>query len=195
MKLIKLAHLMALGAALSFAVVGCKHKPVGVTPLPNSMGGHPGDPNGGIPIGGDTNGLANSENPNVHPIADPSQYANWPRNESIFEADTVHFAYDSSVVRSEDKSKIAHVADYLKGNPNTALEVQGHCDERGTDEYNRALGERRALAVREELINLGVDASRVMTVSFGRQRPVDTADTEAAHAKNRRGAFVLLTHP
>jgi len=194
MKLIKLAHLMVLGAALSFAVVGCKHKPVGVTPLPNSMGGHPTDLPPGDKLPG---GPGTTENPNGTgiPANSPDAHAGWPRNTTIFEADTVHFAYDSSVIRPEDKSKIAHVADHLKGDPNTAVEVEGHCDERGTDEYNRALGERRALAIREELVALGIDATRVDTISYGRQRPVDTADTEAAHAKNRRGAFVLLTHP
>jgi len=113
----------------------------------------------------------------------------------MFEAQTVHFDYDSSVVKSGDKSKVAAVADALKANATAAVRVDGHCDERGTEEYNRSLGERRALAVREALIHDGIDPSRVDTRSYGRDRPVDTGKSEAAHKKNRRGEFILLTPP
>ena len=98
-------------------------------------------------------------------------------------------------MRAGEKSKVAAVADYLKANSSAAVKIEGHCDERGTDEYNRALGERRALAVREELVGLGIDPSRADTISFGRNRPIDTGHSDASHAKNRRAAFVLLTPP
>jgi peptidoglycan-associated lipoprotein len=75
------------------------------------------------------------------------------------------------------------------------VEVDGHCDERGTEEYNRALGERRALALREELISLGVDPNRIDTVSYGKDRPAETGHDEAAWRKNRRGEFLLETPP
>jgi peptidoglycan-associated lipoprotein len=75
-----------------------------------------------------------------------------------------------------------------------ALLIEGHCDERGTEEYNRALGERRALALREALVADGVDGMKVTTRSFGKDRPVDTSNTESGMAKNRRGEFVVL-HP
>jgi len=192
MKVTKFANLLAVGLALTFAV-GCKKKPTGVTPLPGERPAvvGPGDQSGMInPTPGTGVG---SEGTSATPMGNPADWANATRDDKKFEADTVHFKYDSSVVQSSDKSKIADVADYLKGNANTAVEVDGHCDERGTDEYNRALGERRALAVREELIALGVDGTRVLTVSFGRSRPIDTGHSEAAHAKNRRGEFILLT--
>jgi len=110
-------------------------------------------------------------------------------------ADTVHFDYDSSVVKAGEKPKVEAVADYLKGNRSSAVKIEGHCDERGTEEYNRALGERRALALREELARLGIDPGRVDTISYGKDRPVDTGRDESAHRKNRRGEFVVLTPP
>jgi peptidoglycan-associated lipoprotein len=188
MKVTKFVNLVAVGLALTCAV-GCKKKPVGVTELPGHKPAVIGDTDQGNmlqnpPGTGDTG---------TTPMGNPADWANATRNETKFAADTVHFKYDSSVVPSSDKSKIAEVADYLKGTPNTGVEVDGHCDERGTDEYNRALGERRALAVREELIAQGVDGARVMTVSFGRSRPADTGHSDASHAKNRRAEFVLLT--
>jgi peptidoglycan-associated lipoprotein len=113
----------------------------------------------------------------------------------MLKAHTVYFAYDSSVVRSSEKSKVAAVADYLKGNPAAAVRVEGNCDERGTEEYNRALGERRALAVRGMLVSLGIDPRRVDTISYGKDRPVEPLHNEAAWSKNRRDDFVLLTPP
>ena len=77
----------------------------------------------------------------------------------------------------------------------TAVLVEGNCDERGTEEYNRSLGERRALAGREYLIKLGIDADRVDTITYGEDRPADPGHNEAAWAKNRRDDFVVLTAP
>lgn len=105
--------------------------------------------------------------------------------------DTVYFEYDKSAIKSSEYAKVGAVAEYLKSNTQDDLLVEGHCDERGTEEYNRALGER-ALAIRERLVNLGVPATRVTTISFGKDRPVDTGHTEDAFSKNRRGEFVLL---
>ena len=191
MKLIKLGNLLVIGLTLSLAAIGCKHRPQNVTPLPGQRAGTVGDAGQGNLIG---NGPGTGgEGASATPQGNPGEWANAARDEQKFQADTVHFDYDSSVVKSSEQSKVADVADYLKGNPANGLEIQGHCDERGTDEYNRALGERRALALREELIGLGVGGERIMTISFGRSRPIDTGHTEAAHARNRRGMFVLLT--
>jgi len=116
-------------------------------------------------------------------------------NTTIFEADTVHFAFDSSVVKKDDQPKAANVAEYLKGHADNKVRIKGHCDERGTAGYNQALGERRALALRQELIGLGVDPIRIDTISYGFEKPVDPGHNETAWAKNRRGEFVLLTPP
>ena len=100
----------------------------------------------------------------------------------------VHFAFDSSSVSPEDSGKVRAVADFLKNAPNSVI-VAGFTDERGTAGYNRALGEKRAGAVREALIADGVGAARVQTVSFGAEMPVDPASNDAAWAANRRAEF------
>jgi peptidoglycan-associated lipoprotein len=85
------------------------------------------------------------------------------------------------------------VATYLKNTPNVQLVVEGHCDERGTEEYNRSLGERRAISAREYLLQKhGLSSERVTTVSFGEDKPVSNDKTEEGYARNRRGEFVLL---
>ncbi len=83
----------------------------------------------------------------------------------------------------------------MKKNPANALKIEGHCDERGTEEYNRSLGERRAFALREYLTNLGINPGLIDTVSFGKDQPADSGHDEAAYAKNRRGVFVVLMPP
>jgi peptidoglycan-associated lipoprotein len=103
----------------------------------------------------------------------------------------VLFEYDSARIKPSEVSKLETVAAYLRSNPGK-LVIEGHCDERGTAEYNRALGERRALAAREELVRLGVDAHRVSTISYGKDRPEDMGHDEAAWARNRRCEFVVV---
>ncbi|MBI2925668.1 MAG: peptidoglycan-associated lipoprotein Pal [Verrucomicrobia bacterium] len=109
-----------------------------------------------------------------------------------FKEQTVYFDFDRAAVRPAEKTKVEFVATYLKGNPTNKLRVEGHCDERGTEEYNRALGERRALSLREYLINLGIGADRIITISYGEDRPAVPGQDESAWSKNRRGEFVLL---
>jgi peptidoglycan-associated lipoprotein len=171
--------------------LGCRKTPVNVTDLPGYKPGVVGDPFATNTT--DTALLGGTNNPT--PMTDPNLRKDWARDHDIFKADTVHFDYDSTVVKSGDKPKVAKVADYLKANMADAVEIEGHCDERGTEEYNRSLGDRRALALREALAALGVDPMRVDTISYGKDRPVDTGKSEAAHRKNRRGEFVLEKHP
>src|ERR1043166_2659359 len=85
----------------------------------------------------------------------------------------VHFAYDSAAINPSEQSKLQAVADYMKANAGAKLKIEGHCDERGTAEYNRALGERRALAAREALIGMGVDGGNIQTKSLGKDQPAD----------------------
>jgi peptidoglycan-associated lipoprotein len=121
---------------------------------------------------------------------DPSK---WDENPAFFKANTVYFDYDRAAVRAGERVRVEEVAAYLKGKPGHMVKIEGHCDERGTEEYNRALGERRALAVREYLVNLGIQPERVHTISFGEDRPAEIGSSEGAWAKNRRGEFILLT--
>jgi peptidoglycan-associated lipoprotein len=106
----------------------------------------------------------------------------------------VHFKYDSAAVQKSEQANLEAVAQALAGDMSAKLLIEGDCDERGTEEYNRALGERRALALREALAKLGLDPMRVRTVSYGKDKPADTGHDESAWSKNRRGEFILL-HP
>jgi len=103
---------------------------------------------------------------------------------------TVFFAFDDSRISSEYAQVLAAHADFLVQNPNVTVTVEGHCDERGTPEYNIALGERRAKAVAQYLQNLGVSSSQVTTVSYGEEKPLIKASNNDAYAKNRRGVLV-----
>ena len=105
--------------------------------------------------------------------------------------DDVRFDFDKSEVREDGRKTCQVVADYLRKNPKAKLQIEGHCDERGTAEYNLALGERRAAAVMTYLVSLGVSKGALSTVSFGKERPLDTGHDEGAWAKNRRAHFVL----
>ncbi len=110
-----------------------------------------------------------------------------------FKADTVYFDFDKATIKASEEGKLQDVASYFKGNTTDALIVEGNCDERGTEKYNLSLGERRALAVREYLANLGMDPQRIKTVTYGFSKPVDSGHNEAAWKKNRRGDLVLVT--
>lgn len=101
----------------------------------------------------------------------------------------IHFAFDSSVLSQKAQDALKSKAKILKKNPELRLVIEGHCDERGTDEYNMALGERRARAAYEYLILLGVDADRMDLVSYGEERPLVEESNEEAWAKNRRNEF------
>jgi peptidoglycan-associated lipoprotein len=101
----------------------------------------------------------------------------------------IHFDYNSYTLTPAALEVLKRNAERIKGQPKVAIQIEGHCDERGTQEYNLALGERRALTVREYLINLGVDPARLTTISLGEEIPQDDGHTEAAWSKNRRGQF------
>lgn len=103
----------------------------------------------------------------------------------------IRFDFDKSAIREDAKPILAAVGDYLKKNRGAKLLIEGHCDERGTSEYNMALGDRRAESARAYLASLGVPASGLSTVSFGKEKPLDSGHDEAAWAKNRRAHFVL----
>jgi peptidoglycan-associated lipoprotein len=108
-----------------------------------------------------------------------------------FMNENVHYAFDSSVLDSTAQSILKTKADWMKKNPNAPVIIEGHCDERGTVAYNLALGERRAEAAKAYLVNLGIPAAGMSTISYGKERPVDPGKTEEAYAKNRRAHFVI----
>lgn len=105
--------------------------------------------------------------------------------------DRVFFALDSSVLSSEAQATLARQADWLKANSSVNVVVEGHCDERGTREYNLALGERRATAAKSYLVSTGVTTARVSTISYGKERPAVAGSDEAAWSQNRRAVTVI----
>jgi peptidoglycan-associated lipoprotein len=103
----------------------------------------------------------------------------------------IHFDYDRSNIRPEDRQILSGHAGYLLKNKNVKIVIEGNCDERGTAEYNLALGNRRAQEAKKFLVNSGVDRKRIETISYGMERPLDPAHNEDAWAKNRRDHFVV----
>jgi len=104
----------------------------------------------------------------------------------------VYFAYNRATIGTSERPKLETLAEYLRQHPDYCVVVEGHCDERGSVEYNRGLGELRAIAVKDYLVNLGIDKSRLETISYGEERPVVQSPTDpAGHAMNRRAEFVV----
>jgi peptidoglycan-associated lipoprotein len=106
--------------------------------------------------------------------------------------DPVYFEYDQASLTDRSRDILVRNAEWLQGNPQVRVQVEGHTDERGTNEYNLALGERRAASVRSYLTSLGIDASRLVTISYGEERPADPGHSEAAWASNRRVEFKAM---
>lgn len=105
--------------------------------------------------------------------------------------DRVFFDFDSIQLRPDAREILESQAEWLRQHPNVAVSIEGHADERGTREYNLALGERRANAIRDYLIALGIRQDRLKTISYGKERPVDPRSTAEAWEKNRRGVMVV----
>ena len=107
--------------------------------------------------------------------------------------DTVHFDYDKYNVKDEDRGLLQRQAAWLQKYPQVRVTVEGHCDERGTREFNLALGARRANAVKEYLVSLGVTSARVDTISYGKEKPMCTESDESCYAQNRRGVTTITS--
>ncbi len=105
--------------------------------------------------------------------------------------DRVFFAFDKFDLNAEAQDTLKRQAAWMRANPSVVITVEGHCDERGTREYNLALGERRATAVKNMLIDLGINPARVSTISYGKERPEALGSNEAAWAQNRRGVTIV----
>lgn len=107
-------------------------------------------------------------------------------------ATLIHFDYDKAIVRAGDAAVLDQKVAILQANPGLRIRISGHCDERGSDEYNLALGNRRATAAKQYIVSHGIDASRIETVSYGEERPIDPGHDEEAWAKNRRDETDIL---
>ncbi|MEJ2657112.1 MAG: peptidoglycan-associated lipoprotein Pal [Desulfobacterales bacterium] len=108
-----------------------------------------------------------------------------------FVDENIYFAFDSALLSDQARQILNRKADYLRTYPGLTVIVEGHCDERGTDAYNIALGERRAQSVKTFLVDLGISTKRLNTVSYGEERPIAMGHNEASYAKNRRVQFTV----
>lgn len=129
----------------------------------------------------------------VNPIPPPAQAEPAPSDEELFAKNVkdVFFDYDDSKIRAEDQSTISQDSSFLSQHSNIKFVVEGHCDSRGSSEYNLALGESRADAVRSALVSQGISADRIKTISYGKERPFCTDENEQCWQQNRRGHFAL----
>lgn len=130
--------------------------------------------------GGDATGLGHAENNRM--TGTGFKKGKW---------DAIHFDYDSASIKADDRKTLEDIAAFMKSHSGAKLKIEGHCDERGTPEYNRALGQRRASAAREYLIKLGASPSNIGTISYGEEVPEDLGHDDSAWAKNRRDEFGL----
>ncbi|MCM8815206.1 MAG: peptidoglycan-associated lipoprotein Pal [Candidatus Omnitrophica bacterium] len=103
----------------------------------------------------------------------------------------IYFDFDRYNIKTSEQKKLKILAEYLRNNPEISILIEGHCDERGSDEYNLVLGEKRALSARSFLIGLGIAPARLYTISYGESKPVDPGHNEEAWAKNRRAEFKI----
>jgi outer membrane protein OmpA-like peptidoglycan-associated protein len=206
MKNANLIGTFLLGMSLAAGVTGCKHKPM-LTPIPNNGGPPEATPGANTGSTGNNNlSPGNTAPPPTQPLvtgepipqnangAYAGVFLTGDQNRDKFKADTVYFDFDSSAIKPGEQAKLQEVAAYFKDNQKMeALIIEGNCDERGTEKYNLSLGERRALAAREFIANLGVDPARIKTVTYGASHAVDPGHNESAWKQNRRDEFILVT--
>lgn len=199
MKMNKIVFTLAIVLVAALASTGCKKGTPKTTMIPGHNQPPVGDRGGagtlgdGGTMGGDTGGGFGTKSGGGD-TAGLDMFEGMIKDQAALASYTVHFGFDSATVLKGEQSNVSAVASALVANANDKLLIEGNCDERGTEEYNRALGERRALALREALAKAGVDPSRVRTISYGKDKPADPGHDESAWAKNRRGDFILL-HP
>lgn len=172
MKLLKHIALGMCLAMMATVATGCKHKKEEAV-IDTTHGDTVGDGTGGLPNNLDVDYNRRGTEIGVNPI---------------------YFDYDSDALRPDAMATLSRNAEVMKSQPaNTYWRVEGNCDERGTQEYNMALGERRALSVRSHLISLGVAADHIITISYGEENPAAPGSGESAWSKNRRAEFSFGT--
>lgn len=173
-----------LGLALVTTACGKKDEPV-VTPTPTQTG----PTAGGAPTGNADDAARRAEEARRDSLARAEAARAGLVNEM---ATMIHFDYDSYAIRSSDQALLNRKGEILRANPAARIRVVGHADDRGSDEYNLALGMRRATAAKEYLVRLGIEAGRIEVASLGEEVPLDTSATESAWAANRRGEFEII---
>ena len=182
-RLLRLAPLVVSMLALAVLVAGCPKRP-GTTaasaPPPSGAAGAAGA-GGAVPAA--TNALSQGTGASSAPL--PSEFA---ANANLKD---IHFDFDKYEIRPEDAKVLDADATWLKSRPNDLVLIEGHCDERGTNEYNLALGERRAKATMSYLVGQGVQAGRITLISYGKEHPACTTHDEGCWATNRRAHLLV----
>jgi peptidoglycan-associated lipoprotein len=168
----RLAHASIAVLLLALATTGCARKSVEAPPLPA--------PAASVP--------APSSEPEPAAPATAPQTESTPQPAAEFQP--AFFEYDSYMLSSNAREALDADARVLRGQPGLSVIIEGHCDERGTAEYNQALGERRASAARDYLVASGIEASRIRTISYGKERPLVEGQGEIAWSQNRRAHVV-----
>jgi peptidoglycan-associated lipoprotein len=123
-----------------------------------------------------------------HPGAEATAHKN---SEAQFITENIRFEFNSCALSDPARQTLDKKAEYLRAHPDTRVTIEGHCDERGTDGYNMALGKQRADSVKYYLVTMGIGSDRLRTISYGEERPVDRGNNEAAWSRNRRAQFVI----
>lgn len=129
--------------------------------------------------------------PTPAPKEEPAPAPAPPKMSAMVMQEDIHFAFDKSFLSPVAQENLKRKAEWLRANPDATVTIEGHCDERGTNEYNLALGDRRAESAKSFLVDLGIAPDRLTTISYGEERPVDPRHNEEAWAKNRRAHFVV----
>ena len=169
----------AIAAAMVVAVAGCTPKAkITIPAAGKGIFGDEGVGPGGIPL---------TENPEGA-FGEAADYPDHAAKEIFVD---VHFDYNKSDIRGSERPILEGIAGYMKEKPQLTIKVEGHCDDRGSNEYNLALGERRALSIRSYLANLGIAPERIYTISYGEEKPLCTEQKETCWSKNRRWHFLL----
>ena len=197
MKRAKLLNLVVMSMLLGAVAAGCQKNPKNITTIPGQerpdLRSGMAEMEGANALGQDrTSGVNMPVMEDPHSIAPGLEDAT--ENRVALAPQTIYFGFDRHAIAPSEQGKLAEVAGFLQSSPNVQLKIEGYCDSRGTEEYNRSLGERRAISAREFLIQRhNVDPGRITTVSFGEDRPANPGNTEEAHAENRRAEFVVLS--
>ena len=164
-KLVYLALLLVIPALL--LSVSCQKKVVDATPEPVA------------------------QEPEPAPEPEPKEEVVVYKAPAVVMQEHIYFDFDKSTLTPAAQDDLLRKAEWLRENPDSTVTIEGHCDERGTNEYNLALGDRRAESAKAFLADLGIDPARMTTISYGEERPVDPRSMEEAWAKNRRAHFVV----
>lgn len=192
MKSAKLLNVFVLGVLLITMAAGCKKQPKNITNIPANQVRVRGDQLGGPITGGNPVGIGDATS-NPLGAGELPEAKEGEQDRAALATQTVYFDFDRSAIRPSEQGKLDAVASFLKNTPDVQLLVEGHCDERGTEEYNRSLGERRAISAREYLLQKhGLSSEKVTTASFGEDRPASLERTEEGYAGNRRAEFVII---